>query len=108
MSQLSRFMTAARTILDEKDRAAAPKQQPPFFVRTTWLFAELVDLALPEEATTFKAITVARLEGDIETVGRLVDQIAANSETMTDGRKRHERRQLCGWIKEQIEREPKR
>jgi len=110
MSALSRFMSTARAILDEKERAAAvptdpKKDQPPFFVRTTWLFAELAELAQPEEAEMFQAITVARLGGDIGQCGRLVDQIAANSEPLTDGRKRHERKQLCGWIKEQIERE---
>src|SRR5260370_26810839 len=101
MSALSRFMSSAREILDEKAR----QDRPPFFVRTTWLFAELEELALPDEVETFIAIKVARLRGDIAGAGRLVDQIAVNSEPMTEGRQRHERKQLCAWIKEQIERE---
>ena len=104
MSALSRFMSTARNILDVKDKPPR-KDQPPFFVRTTWLFAELEELAMPEEVETFMAIKVARLQGDIAQAGRLVDQIAANSEPLTDGRQRHERKQLCAWIKEQIERE---
>src|SRR6266849_1235351 len=100
MSALSRFMSTARAILEEKDRLAI-KEQPPFFVRTTWLFGELEELALPQEADTFKAIKIARLGGDIASLGRLVDQLVSNSEPITDGRQRHERRQLCAWIKEQ-------
>jgi hypothetical protein len=107
MSALSRFMSTARAVLDGQDRKAEPKAQPPFFVRTTWLFAELEELAMPEEVETFMAIKVARLHGDIAGASRLVDQIAANSEPLTDGRQRHERNQLCAWIKEQIEREGK-
>ncbi len=106
MSALSRFMTNARAVIERHDRKAAPpKQQPLFFVRTTWLFAELEELALPEEIETFMAIKIARLQRDIAQCGPLVDQIAANSEQLTDGRQRHERKQLCAWIKEQIERE---
>jgi hypothetical protein len=106
MSAVTRFMTTATAIPDEQDRQAI-KQQPPFFVRTTWLFGELEELALPEEAETFKAIKVARLSGDITPISKLVDQLVSNTEPIADGRQRHERRQLCAWIKEQIEREPK-
>lgn len=105
MTALSQFMHAAREILDEQDRRSAPKAQPPFFVRTTWLFAELEELALSKEADTFAAMKVARLGGDIAGVERLVDHVLANTEPLPAGQKRHERRQLCGWIKEQIERE---
>lgn len=103
MSALRDFMTTATSILDEQ---ATPKLQPPFFVRTTWLFAELEELADPGEADIFAAMKVARLRQNVAGVGKLVDLIAANNETMTDGRQRHERRQLCNWIKEQIKREP--
>lgn len=106
MSPLTRFMTAARGILDEQDRKAARTDRPPFFIRTTWLFAELADLRQPSEADTFKAITVARLSGDVAAIGRLVDQVHANSEALT-GVQRHQRQQICGWIKDQIKREPK-
>jgi hypothetical protein len=106
MSSLSRFMAAARTILDEKDRAAAPKPQPPFFVRTTWLFAELEELGLPNEPNIFAALKVARFRNNVAGVVPLLNLIEANTATVADGRKRHERKQLCGWIKEQIEREP--
>lgn len=111
MSTLSTFMHAAREILDEQDRIAtnqaARKEQPPFLVRTTWLFAELAELALPAEAETFKAITLARLAGDLARIGLLIHLIDA-SEAEMPGRQRHERRQLCVWIREQIEREPRR
>ncbi len=100
MSALSRFMSTAREILDEKAR----QDRPPFFVRTTWLFAELEELATPDEVETFVAMKVARLRGDIAGVGRLVDQVHANSAT---GAQRHQRQQICGWIKGQIEREGK-
>jgi hypothetical protein len=103
MSALSRFMSTARGILDEKP---VPKAQPPFFVRTTWLFAELEELARPEEVETFLAIKVARLGCDIVAAGRLVDQIHAGS-AMLDVAQRHQRQQICGWIKEQIAREGK-
>lgn len=106
MSPLTRFMNTAREILDEQDRKAARTDQPPFFIRTTWLFAELAELRLPDEADTFKAITVARLGGDIAGIGRLVDQVHANSEALT-GAHRHQRQQICGWIKDQIRREGK-
>jgi hypothetical protein len=102
MSNLSRMMSTARAVLDEKDKART--DQPPFFVRTTWLFAELADLALPSETETFKAITIARLGGDIGQVGRMVDQVHAGSATMDEAR-RHQRQQICGWIKDQIRRE---
>lgn len=105
MSHISRFMATARTILDEKDRAVAPKAQPPFFVRTTWLFAELAEMAHPDEAATFKAITVARLGGDIEAIARAVDQIRVTTEAMPGGRQRHERKQIVSWINDQIARE---
>jgi len=105
MSALSQFMHTARTILDEQDRAAS-KAQPPFFTRTTWLFAELEELALPGEIKLFIGMKVARLHGDIAGVGRLVDKIHANSATMESSR-RHQRQQICGWIKEQIAREPR-
>ncbi|CAN7381282.1 hypothetical protein LJR220_003391 [Bradyrhizobium sp. LjRoot220] len=104
MSQLSRFMSTARAVLDEQDRAKVNPNQPAFFVRTTWLFAELAELAQPGEAETFKAITIARLGGDIAACGRLVDQVHAASSSM-DGAMRNQRQQLCGWIKDQIKRE---
>jgi hypothetical protein len=107
MSNLSRFMSTARDILDEKDRVAEPKAQPPFFIRTTWLFAELEELALPEEAEVFTAIKLARLRNKIAEIVPLISQIKSDNLRMTDGRQRHERNQLCAWIIEQIEREPK-
>jgi hypothetical protein len=106
MSAISQFMHAAREILDEQDRRANPNQ-PPFFVRTTWLFVELEELALPGEAATFEAIKVARLSGDIAQCSRLVDQVHAASEDRAGANQRHQRQQICGWIKEQIKRETK-
>jgi hypothetical protein len=106
MSAFSRFMSTAREILDEKDRAART-DQPPFFVRTTWLFAELEELALPDEIETFIAIKVARLQCDIAQSGRLVDQIHASSVAMTNPQ-RDQRQKICGWIKDQIAREMRR
>lgn len=105
MTALKQFMTTATAILDEQDRKAARKDQPPFFIRTTWLFAELEELALADETVLFTSIKIARLSGDIAATGRLVDHVLANTEPLPAGRKRHERRQLCGWIKEQIARE---
>jgi hypothetical protein len=101
MSALSRFMTAATAILDERD---ASKDQPRFFVRTMWLFAELEELAQPAEVDTFTAMKVCRLRDDLAQVGRLVDKIHANSATLGDPQ-RHQRQQICGWIKQQIARE---
>jgi hypothetical protein len=107
MSALSRFMTTTRNIRDEQDRKAARTDQPPFFVRTTWMFAELEELSLLGEANIFAAMKIARLRQNVAGIGKLVDLIIANNEILTDGRQRHERRQLCAWIKEQIAREPK-
>lgn len=104
MSALSRFMSTARQVLDEQDRKAS-KAQPPFFVRTTWLFTELELLVLPGEHAAFKEMQIARLHGDIAQAERLVAQVLATTEAMPAGRERHERQQLCGWINEQIERE---
>lgn len=104
MSNLSRFMSTARAVLDERDRKAANPDQPAFFVRTSWLFAELEELALSSETETFAAIKVARLGGDIAHCGRLIAQIRTSSETLP-GQQHYERRQLCDWIKDQIKRE---
>ena len=107
MSNLSRFMSTARAVLDEKDRKAAPvnPSQPPFFVRTTWLFAELEELARPDEAAIFTAIRLARLSNNVAAVVPEISQFKSNTMTLTDGRQRHERNQLCAWIIEQVERE---
>ena len=104
MSAISRFMANARAILDEKERKAL-KEQPPFFVRTNWLFAELEDLAFPYEAENFEAMKVARLGGDIAATRRLIELTILNTQAIPAGRQRHERNRLCAWIIEQIERE---
>jgi hypothetical protein len=107
MSALNRFMHTARVILDEKDReAATTKEQPPFFVRTTWLFAELELLAPPSEEEIFKQMKIARMNRDVGAVLPLLDQIEANTKAMDAGQRRHERQQLVTWIREQIAREP--
>jgi hypothetical protein len=103
MSALSQFMHTARAVLDEQDRKAN-LDQPPFFVRTTWLFTELEELALPAEAATFEAIKGARFLRDIDGVGRLVDQVHAGSAGL-EASQCHQRQQICGWIKDQIKRE---
>lgn len=107
MSAISRFMSTARAVLDEKDRKAAPinPNRPPFFLRTTWLFAELEELAQPDEAAIFTGIRLARLSNNIAAVIPEISRIRSNTMTLTDGRKRHERNQLCAWIIEQVERE---
>jgi hypothetical protein len=102
MTPLTQFMTTATAILDERDRKLG---QPPFFTRTTWLFAELEELALPGEIEIFVGMKVARLRGDIIGAGRLVDQVHAASANL-EGVQRRQRQQICGWIKEQIRREP--
>lgn len=107
MSNLSRMLHTTRAILDEQDRKAGRKDQPPFFIRTTWLFAELEELADPGEADIFAAMKVARLRQNVAGAAALLNLVAANNETIADGRRRHERRQLCGWINEQIAREEK-
>jgi hypothetical protein len=99
-------MHTARAVLDEQDRKAANPDQPPFFVRTTWLFTELEEMATPDEAATFEAIKGARFLRDIDGIGRLVDQVHAGSAAL-DASIRHQRQQICGWIKEQIRRETK-
>ncbi len=101
MSAPAHFMSTARAILDERD---VRKDQPPFFIRTTWLFAELEELALPGEIETFIAIKVSRLRGDIAGAGRLVDRIHAASVNL-DSVQGHQRRLICGWIRQQIARE---
>lgn len=107
MSPLTRFMTTATAILDEQDRKAAAKVQPPFFVRTTWLFAELEELSTQDEAPIFYAIKLARLSNNVAAVVPEISRFKSNTTTMTDGRQRHERNQLCAWVIEQVEREPK-
>lgn len=102
MSALTSFMRTATAVLYERDRRA---EQPPFFTRTTWLFAELAELALPDETEIFKSITVARLQGDVAQIGRLVNQVHACSGDLADAGKRHQRMQICGWIKDQVRRE---
>lgn len=108
MSNLSRMMTTVTAILGEQDRKAARADQPPFFLRTTWLFACLEELAAPDEVAIFTAIKVARLSNNIAAVVPEVSRIKSNTMTMTDGRRRHERNQLCGWVIEQVEREVSR
>lgn len=104
MSALSRFMTTAREVLDEQER---PKTQPPFFTRTTWLFAELEELALPVEASLFAAMKIARLSNDIGGLTGPLTQIETITALMPAGRQRHERQQLTVWVREQIKREPR-
>lgn len=81
------------------------KDQPPFWVRTTWLFAELEELRLPEEAGAFAAMKAARLTGDFWKLSQLLADIDENTKQLPASRQRHERGQLVAWIKEQIERE---
>ncbi len=106
MSNLSRFMSTARAVLDEKEKL---QNQPPFFVRTTWLFAELEELALHGEAETlFAALKVARLRHNVESVLPLLAKIEANTVAVLEpGPKRHQREQLARWIRDQIEKELK-
>lgn len=104
MSHLSRMMHTARVILDEQDRKAG-KAQPPFFVRTTWLFAELEELGTAVEASLFAEIKIARLSNEIGALSGPLTQIETITALMPSGRQRHERGQLTTWIREQIERE---
>ncbi|QOZ25327.1 hypothetical protein XH93_18300 [Bradyrhizobium sp. CCBAU 51753] len=102
------MLTTATAILAEHDQRAAPparKDQPPFFIRTTWLFAELELLAPPAEENIFKRIKIARLSKDVASLGPLLDLIDSNTAVMEEGQRKHERRQLVGWIREQIARE---
>lgn len=107
MSALSKFMHTARAVLDEQARKDNPgKDRPPFFLRTTWLFAELEELAIPADNDTTVKIKFARHIQSIAALPPLLDQIEANTATITDdSRKRHERNQLCLWIREQIAKE---
>lgn len=105
MNTLSRMLTTATAVLAEQDQRAGHRDQPPFFLRTTWLFAELELLAPPAEENIFKRIKIARLSKDVAALGPLLDLIDANSGVMEDGRRRHERKQLVAWIREQIARE---
>lgn len=105
MSALSQFMHTARQVLDEQDRKASGKDQPPFFVRTTWLFAELEELGTTVEASLFVEIKIARLGNDIGALSSPLTQIETITALMPSGRQRHERGQLTTWIREQIERE---
>ncbi len=104
MSAVGRFMTAASAILGEQDRKAVA-QRPPFFLRTTWLFAELEELSTPDEAPIFAALKIARLSNNVAAVVPEVSRVKSNTMTLADGRQRHERNQLCAWIIEQVERE---
>jgi hypothetical protein len=110
-------MHTARAVLDEQDRKAAnPDQpsfevrtrwlpdQPPFEKRTPWLFECLEELALPGDVELFVQMKVSRIRGDMTTIGRLVDQVHAGSKTL-EASVRHQRQQICGWIKDQIKRE---
>ncbi|MCC8963720.1 hypothetical protein H8A95_15730 [Bradyrhizobium sp. Pear76] len=105
MSTLSRMLTTATAILAEQDQDAGRKDQPPFFLRTTWLFAELELLAPPVEENIFQRIKIARLSKDVAALGPLLDLVDANTGVMEDGRRKHERKQLVSWIREQIARE---
>ncbi|MCC8949319.1 hypothetical protein H8A97_30510 [Bradyrhizobium sp. Arg62] len=105
MNTLSRMLTTATAILAEQRQRVGQKDQPPFFIRTTWLFAELELLAPPAEENIFQRIKVARLSKDVAALGPLLDLIDTNTGVMEDGQRRHEREQLVGWIREQITRE---
>lgn len=105
MSALSQFMHTARAVLDEQDRKAANPDQPPFFIRTTWLFVELEELALPIEASLFDEIKIARLNNDLCALSGPLIQIETITALMPSGRQRHERSQLTTWIRDQIKRE---
>ena len=106
MSALSKFMHTAHAILDEHQRKASPNaDQPPFWTRTTWLFAELEELALPNETNIFAALKVARIRNITASVGPLLKLIETNTGVMPPGRERHQRGQLCTWIREQVAKE---
>lgn len=97
MSALSRFMFAAREILDEQDkqRLAPNPHQPPVFVRTNWLFVE-IDEALAKSTEIAGQIKVARLNHDIALATNLSADLARVSRQTT---------QLCAWAEEQFQRE---
>lgn len=105
MSQLTRFMHTARAVLAEADRKASGNDRVPFFVRTTWMFVELEELATASEANIFMRIKVARLGKEVAALVPLLDLIDANTHAMGAGQLRHQRGQIVIWIKEQIIRE---
>jgi hypothetical protein len=105
MSNLSRFMHTAREILDDADRKKTGDHKPPFFTRTTWLFAELELLAMRSEENIFTRIKVARLSKEVTALVPLLDLLDANTGMMESGPRRLQRAHLVVWIKEQIARE---
>jgi hypothetical protein len=105
MSPLKQFMDGATQILDAHERMAAPKAQPPFFVRTTWLFSELDLLVLPDEHALLKGMKIARLNKSLPEISRLLALVETNTRQMDPGRQRHERGLICGFIREQLKRE---
>jgi hypothetical protein len=97
MSALSRFMSTARHILDQNDREASPprKEQPPVFIRTTWLYVE-IDEGIERAKTLSQQIKIARLNSDTAEVRRLTNQIIRTVTQVAE---------ICNWADEQFQRE---
>lgn len=95
MSQLSRFMSLTRAILDDPDRRAPNPHQPPVFVRTNWLFTE-IDEAIAKAAELSEQIKVARLNTNVVAASQLNDELRHTLWQATE---------LCKTADEQFKRE---
>jgi len=94
MSVWGDFVKTARAILDEKTPAAA-KEQPPVFVRTTWLYVE-IDEAIERAKALSQQIKVARLSANADEARRLTNEIINTVTQIAE---------LCDWADQQFQRE---
>lgn len=95
MSIWARAVNTAHAILGEQKPAVASKEQPPVFVRTTWLYVE-IDEGIERAKTLSQQIKIARLNSDAAEVRRLTNQIIRTVTQVAE---------ICNWADEQFQRE---
>lgn len=97
MSTLSRMLNTAREVLGTHDarRLAPNPHQPPVFVRTNYLLAEIDD-AIASAGAIASRIRVARLGNDVADAARLTADLARLTRQLA---------QLSVWTNEQFQKE---
>lgn len=96
MSVLNRFMHTARAILDERKLVdAAPKEQPPVFIRTTWIYSE-IDVSIERATTLSHQIKIARLGANMDEAVRLTNDLTRTARQIAE---------MSRWANEQFQRE---
>lgn len=96
MKPLREFIAAATAILNRVEPTLPePKPQPPVFVRTTWIFAE-VDEAIERCGVLSHQIKIARLNNNRVEAQRLTQNLIRSARQIAE---------MARWADEQFQRE---